>query len=271
MTGKLRYSFMVLISLATVFAASTSVKAGCKEGLVVAYSNWPPYHYPDVSGAPAGLDIEILGNVLSSIKCPFTLRQVPWKRALKEIEHGTVDVGIAASRNADRIQYAWFSTPYRHEAMVMFVRKDEVLKYSPRSLSDLAETDYTVGLVLGIWYGEDLEALFQRKPSFRARVLQQLENKSLLNGLVRGRVDIVVSDLFNGVFAAREDGILDQVKVRPETINDNDVHFMFSKKTLSKEEMQRINMMIKRFIQTSAYKELVHKYVPPEFLSALKP
>lgn len=258
--------FRKIICLLCLLWLSVSASAGCNEGLVIAYSNWPPYHYADELSEPAGLDIEILGNVLSTIGCAYTLRQVPWKRALRELEGGSVDVGLAASKNAERESFAWFSVPYRRESMVMFMRKSDPLQYSPHSLSDLADTDYTVGLVLGIWYGEDLEDLFHRKPGFRPRVLQQLENKSLLNGLVRGRVDIVVSDLFNGVFAARQDDVLAKIKVRPEIINDNDIHYMFSRKTVSAAELGRINATITAFQKTGSYRELMLKYVPAEYL-----
>lgn len=255
-----------VVGTLAVLMYSSFAHAGCEKGLVIAYSNWPPYHYADENGQPAGLDIEILGNVLSTINCGFTLRQVPWKRALRELEGGSVDVGLAASRNAEREKFAWFSVPYRRESMVMFMRKGDPLRYSPHSLSDLADTDYTVGLVLGIWYGEDLEALFRKKPAFRSRVLQQLENKSLLNGLIRGRVDIVVSDLFNGVFAARQDSVMDAIKVRPEVINEGDIHFMFSRKSVPEADMARINATINAFEKTRSYREIVLKYVPEEYL-----
>ncbi len=266
MAGKVCSVFVKVCSGLALWAFSFAVQAGCTKGLTVTYSDWPPYHYVDEDGKPAGLDIEILGKVLSSINCPFTLKFVSWKRAQREIDYGSVDVGLAASKNTDRETYAWFSESYRRESMVMFIRKGAEIRYNPHSLSELAETNYTIGLILGVWYGENLDELFRRKPAFRPRVLQSLEKKSLLKGLVRGRVDIVVSDLFNGVFAARREGILEEITVRPEIINDNENHFMFSRKTTSEAEMERINVAISKFKKTAAYRDLFPKYVPQGFL-----
>ncbi len=255
-----------LVGLFSFGFVSFAAFAGCTQGLTVAYSNWPPYHYADNTGEPVGLDIEILAHALSVIDCPYKLRLVPWKRALREIEHGTVDVGLAASKNAERERYAWFSVAYRREAMVMFMRQDEPVKYQLQSLSDLADTEYNVGLTLGIWYGESLSELLERKPDFQQRVLQKLENKSLFDWLIRGRVDVVVSDLFNGVFVARNEGLLDQVFVRPEVINDNTNHFIFSKATVSEQEVARINAAIAAFKNSTEYTSLLLKYVPKPYL-----
>jgi len=242
------------------------VSANCSTGYTMAYSHWPPYHYADKAGNPLGLDVEILTAVFEKEGCAYGMRFVPWKRALYEVKHGTLDVALAASKNAERSEYAWFTKPHRRETMVMFMRAGEEPKYSPKSMSDLAETNYNIGLVLGVWYGEDLSALFRRKPSFRRRVLQKLENKNLFDLLIRGRVDVVVSDFFNGVFMTDQYGMLSQIMVRPEIINDNENHFMFSKKSASEEEVEHFSRAILAFQETEKYQALLLKYIPKEYL-----
>ena len=138
MARTIKFSFVAVIALLVGSVAANKAVAGCYDGLTVHYSNWPPYHFADEQGNATGLDVEILKHALQVAGCKYDMQFIPWKRALNALQHGSLDIGIAASKSPERETYGWFSVPYRTEQMVMFMRKGEEPRYSPRSLTDLA-------------------------------------------------------------------------------------------------------------------------------------
>ena len=148
----------VLVSL---LLFSFSLSANCDRSLLNGWSGeWEPF----VLGSydkPSGLDMEILDAVVSAAGCTWenTKIEIPWPRHLLLIKAGQLDLATGASWTKERAKYAHFTKPYRNEQAAIFVNKSDFMKYEHLSLKELADTDLTIGAVIGEFYGNDIESL----------------------------------------------------------------------------------------------------------------
>lgn len=213
--------------------------------------------------------MDILTHVLVGMGCRYSLHEMPLKRSLSAVEHGTIDVVMGASRSPERERYALFSSPYRREVMVMFMRKGEAAGFKPLLLSDISRTRLKIGVLMGSWYGGEFNHLVRQDPAFRGHVLQLASNAALFKGLKYRRVDIALVDLFTGVDHLRRTGELDTVDVHPRPVNDDVTYFMFSRKSVPQSLVDRVNEQLKAYEKSDAFAKTTRKYVPDAFLHYL--
>ncbi|NVJ97040.1 MAG: transporter substrate-binding domain-containing protein [Alphaproteobacteria bacterium] len=259
--------FLVVSSLIFLSLPAAAESAACPKKLAIAFFDWKPYHYRGEDGEPTGLDVELLRATFGAAGCDFDLKLMTWKRTLLAIKFGTVDASLGASRLAEREQYAWFSRPYRRETMVMFMRKPDLGSDNIMSLADVVTGEHRIGVLLGSWYGDEFSALYKADPALRKKVLQTPEYEVLFHWLLKDRVDVVFNDLFNGVHILKTMDAMDQIGIHPTALNDDYIHFILSKLTVSEATVDAINESIAAFQRTEDYAKILHKYVPPEQLT----
>ncbi|TNE60975.1 MAG: transporter substrate-binding domain-containing protein [Alphaproteobacteria bacterium] len=238
----------------------------CPRPMKIAWFDNRPYHYRNTDGAITGLDVEVLAYVLTRIGCRYEFSEMPLKRLLNGIRDGRVDAVMGASRTPDRDDYALFSAPFRRELMAMFMRAGEETRFHPKTLTEVVDANLTLGVVIGSWYGNEFDRLFQENEAFRARVLQASDADMLFRGLKHGRVDIVVDDLFSGVDKLRLNGELATTAVHARLVNDDVTHFMFSRKTVPTALLDQFNAALKDYEQSPAFVAVTRKYVPQDYL-----
>lgn len=265
MTMRSARNLVASILILLTFSAAAAAE-GCTKKLTIAFFDWKPYHYHDDASEPTGLDIELMRETFAAAGCEVQLKVMPWKRTLLAIKFGTIDGALGASRLPEREEYAWFTRPYRRETMVMFMRHKDLTDDTAMSVADIATGDKRIGVLLGSWYGDEFAALYKADPTLRKRILQTPEYEVLFNWLVKDRVDVVFNDLFNGVHILKTMNAMDKVGIHPMALNDDYIHFILSKLTVSEATVESINDAIANFQRTEGYAQILHKYVPPEQL-----
>ena len=122
-----RSSKLLIYCLGTLFAlilygaspAYTADNGHIKGG----WYPWKPYQYLEkVSGLRqlTGLDVELFREVFEEeLGLTLELPQIAWDRHQKNIKEGVTDVAAGAFETAERMDYAYFSEPYRKEDIVI--------------------------------------------------------------------------------------------------------------------------------------------------------
>ncbi len=240
------------------------VKAACSKPLLIAYSDWSR-----AAATPAleqnkeyGLDFELLQGILQMAECPFIHRPIPFKRIQEAIRHGTIDGTMGSSLTVPRQEYAWFTEPYRKEVMAMFMLKDKISAFNPKTVGDLAKSGYRVGLGMGSWHGAKFENLVRTSAAFKDRVLLVDDFNLMYQWLQHGRVDIAINDVHYGYYGLKRHNLLDQITPHPFPINTSDIHIMLSKASVSNEDATKISEAVGRFRGTEAYNQILEKYAP---------
>lgn len=244
-----------LLGTQNIFAQSV-----CARPVDMGWEPWPPFQYINSDGNLTGLDIALVKAIASQVGCTMRFTQIPWKRHLKEVALGRMDVAAGASKNKERQQYAHFSNPYRMEKMVLFIRKGEKKKYPFRHLKDIINSDFILGVTLGFYYGPQCERL-KENPFFRRHLTKTSDDSKHPSLLLRHRTDGFLGDLINMTHVLKERKVLDNVEIHPLPIHSDDIYLMFSKKSVSKELISAFNQGLDKIKANGIYNKILNQYI----------
>jgi polar amino acid transport system substrate-binding protein len=203
-----------------VFAWSLSTPAYAGAQIVtVAFEEWPPYEFT-IGNAVNGIDVEIIREVGRRLNVKFEFKSLPWKRALRWAQDGTVDAIFSISRNDERSAFLFFpETPLNFERKVLFSLKSSSIRV--KSFSELR--GMKVGVVPGNFYGKD----FDESVDFEK---VRAPNQELLFKMLMGkRFDALATNDLVGIYIARTMGIGSQVEVQPLVVAEMPLYIAFSK------------------------------------------
>ena len=261
---KSRVSSVFIIGMFACFWSQITMAAGCEKTYSIAYSdNYIPYQFMSVNQGPTGLDIDIVKSIMSELDCKYNLVLAPSKRAQVLLKRGVIDIMPAASVTEERSVYAYFSDPYRDEAVAMFVRSPDYEKYKDYNLKEAVDKRLSLTAGLGGWYGPEYGKEKQR--ALDAGVLRlNAETEARIQQLLNDRVDIVIADLYVGYHHAIEARRLNSIRPLPHILNSDPVHFMLSKKSVSSDFVESFNLALARVSESQKYQELLEKYRPAD-------
>ncbi|MGI0115747.1 substrate-binding periplasmic protein [Zooshikella sp. RANM57] len=242
----------MLLLLATL--STTGMAACVKPTLTSSWIHLPPYMHKDPSGGldPVGFDVTILNHVSNQLNCPIEWRSQPWNRSMHEIEQGKLDVLAPASYNAKRAKFAWYSAPFRAERMRIVVLKATKEQWPLTSLEDMLKQNFRLSFHLGTWYGPEFEKI-EKNPNFQRLLYSNTDNQKRLQMLLHNRVDGVLGEVLSLLLDAKKMGAEDKIAVIDYPIHDNEVHFIFSKKTIPEDFIQSFNQVLKTYKGSSDY------------------
>ncbi|TMP39375.1 amino acid ABC transporter substrate-binding protein [Pseudoalteromonas rubra] len=242
---------LLLILLPVTVFANTQCDTRYKVGVG---TSWPPYVMYRES-VPYGLDIEITRRVFSKAKLCIDFVQLPSSaRGITELSKGFIDILPSASFNTQRAELAYFSQAYRRERMRLFTRSKAL--NDVRSLTELFAAERTFVANPGAYYGRELEQIL-KIAWYRERLLEVPSISQRMQLVNRGRVDFLIEDEFSGYHYIEKLGFSD-MKIHPYVVNDNAIHFMLSRKSFNKQEIEEINSAIDSLRDEIA--ELVSQY-----------
>ncbi|WP_163837010.1 substrate-binding periplasmic protein [Spartinivicinus ruber] len=222
---------------------------------MIGYSEFFPFMYTTEGSEVKGLDIKLVRKVFEKAGCKIELVNMPWSRIVMGLKNGVPDVALVASKTKERSMYAYFSVPYRNEQMRFMIRKNEAPKWPIQSLQDVIKYKMRIAVVLSNWFGEEFDELKKNK-EFKSLISGVTEVSNRFSMLSLKRIDAILHDKVYLTAMAKKLGKYDDIEFLPFVVNDDPVHFMFSKKTTPKTDLELINQMLKEFKKTPEYREL---------------
>jgi polar amino acid transport system substrate-binding protein len=223
----------------TLFILSAFNAWGCTKTLTVATneSYWPPYVILK-NNTLGGVEIDVLKAIFKSSPYCLNFSVLPSSlRAFEELKQGRVDLIFAASKTADRAEYAHFTLPYRVEKMLLYKHASSP---NVNSINALFKKSLTVGVNRGSVFGNAFEQL---RTQYANQVVLTGESKKRFILLNKQRINFLIDDsLVAQYFTKQYSNIMPAALVEP--ININNVHFMLSKKTVTADDIAAINSYI---------------------------
>lgn len=206
-----------------------------QEQLRAAFSIWEPFVIEDASGQH-GIDMAILTELSHRMGKVLVLPPCPWRRCLKMLEDGDIDVLSSFAYTAEREKFAFYIKPaYSRVSPVFYVRQDGQTVISLyEDLSTLA-----IGSVVDSRYFEPFDS---------DRSLNKFEASSemlLLRMLEAKRVDVIVGSDANVDFEIRRndlDDIITKAEFRPD--HHNDIHIAVSRNSPLMSQTDQISKII---------------------------
>lgn len=180
------------ILLLLLFALlSPALAQGCVKTL--RWNQDPPYSMRLPDGRIGGLHVELHQALLQRLGCRAELVELPFARALTDLQLGRLDLLPGSFDLPERRAYAHFSQPLIKVRNLLYVRAADRQRAAGKGLAELITDGWRVGVQVGVVYGPAFAELL--KGSQAAARLQPVPRRnSLWLMLDRGRVDAVPAD-----------------------------------------------------------------------------
>ncbi|HQK35026.1 MAG TPA: transporter substrate-binding domain-containing protein [Spirochaetia bacterium] len=88
-------------------------------------NNFPPLYYKDENGSWTGLEVEVVTAIVKKAGLEIVYKQVPWSRALYEMQRGNLDIMSNLSITPERSEYLYWIGPIRISIMALAVQKKD--------------------------------------------------------------------------------------------------------------------------------------------------
>lgn len=211
--------------------------------LTIAWSNWPPFSQIDDQGELTGLDVNLTRQILTQAGFTPQFRELPWARALHLVEHGQLDVAMAALSLPERQHYAHFSAPYRQSAFVLLSNNPIPGQQGPwDKLATLPELCHSKGLKVGKLRGTRPIHQLETCPALKDAT-QYNTDERMIDLLLARRLDGIIMEWQNARYRLAQldaDGYISCQLL----LHHQPVSLMFTKNSVSEEQLLKVNEAI---------------------------
>jgi polar amino acid transport system substrate-binding protein len=255
-----------LLLLAALLAAATGTvdaakrrKGECAPSIGVEHD--PPYALHDANGERTGYHVELMERVLERMGCTPKFTDIPWGRALRELELGRLDLLPGGLRTAERESYAWYSSPIDQSPNLLFLTRKAARAHPLRRLSDLSDTPLRIAIGAGMFYGEEYASLLST-PAFVARLHPVPDRARAWRMLHSGRLDGIIDDqgaaLVMGLDASHPRTDLVPVLV----LSTSPSHVMMSRASVDGDFVRRFNEVMTAMRNDGSLERLRERWIP---------
>jgi polar amino acid transport system substrate-binding protein len=259
---RMRWMISVWLASAALAMLSPQIMAAEPCTLRVGWEPYAPFTFAGANGEATGADIDLMEAVAAEIGCAVVPVELPWARILKEVEQGTLDVSTSTSRTPERDQWALFSQPYRETEIAIYVRRGEIARFALQELADVPGQQLRLGVIVDYYYGEAL-AEAARDPDFAAWIDGAPDYATNIRKLVSGRIDgFLVEDVAVMEAELARMGLSGRVERYPLRIPGEQLHLMFSRKTVEPETVAQVDAALAQMRADGRLDAITAKYLP---------
>ena len=248
--------FSAIFGLTLVFTTSQGSAETCPDPIKVGWEPWPPFNIPADEGV-VGIDPDIFRAVANETGCDVVFNKIPWKRHLRMIKEGEIDVAMAAAKTPERDEYAKWSEHYLPYSAILWVSSDDDQKY--QSLHHFLESGKSIGFIRGSTFGEEADNLLEKEKY--AKQLQPTKSTSLnIRMIAAGRLDGLIDNSLSTGYAAKQEGLRGDIKKSGVTVDASAIRYMLSEQSVPDELVKKINIAIGELKEDGKIQSIVDKY-----------
>jgi polar amino acid transport system substrate-binding protein len=227
--------------------------------VLVRWNDDPPYSYRTADGRIAGLNAELVEQTLARLGCRPQWRELPWARALVELEAGRLDVLPGGLRRPEREAFAHFVAQPVVSPNRLFVRKSDRARIGAATrLADVAP-GLRLGVQIGVVYGPEYAQLMTQ-PAFRASLTQATARRNLWQMLDIGRVDGVLASEASARWELAQQGLSADIVATDVVLSDEPAFVLVSKRTRDAAWVRRFQEASNALEADGTMARIVRKY-----------
>lgn len=222
--------------------------------LVAAFSVWEPFVIEEEDGRQHGIDVGLLTEIAKRLGLELHLQPCPWRRCLKTLEDGHIDVLTSFAYTEERAQFAHYIKPAYSEVTPVFYYN----RTNPVRIEDYDDLrQITVGAVVDSRYFEP----FDSDPT-----LDKFEAGSeviLLRMLAAERLDAIVGSDSNADFEIRRNHLEYLITKAPfRSGHKNEIHMAVSRKSPLMARTEQISQIMQDLLDEGFIDQLHEQYWP---------
>lgn len=249
----LRYRPLLFAALLTLPALS---------GACVKTLRWnedPPYSMRLADGRIGGLYVELHQALLQRLGCKAELQEMPFARALTELQLGRLDLLPGTFDRPERRGYALFSQVLVPVRNLLYVRQGDLPRTQGKTLVALLANGLRLGVQVGVIYGPSYAELL-KDPTAAARLQTAPKRGSLWLMLDRGRVDAVPADELSASYELGALGLASRVVASGLVLSTEAAGTAFSRRGNDEAFVQRFDAALQAMKADGSYAALLRRY-----------
>ena len=220
-----------------------------------------PYSSRSADGLITGFYVDVVQTALQRMGCSAVMVEMPWGRALVELEAGRLDMLPGALKTEPREAFAWFSRPLNKSPNVLFVAKSARDKFNLKKLADIIDSDFQLGTQVNVSYGPQFEEL-SRNPTFNRHLSPIYARKNGWKMLQLGRIDGLIADEVTGLIELRQLNLNEDIVKSAVVVSEDVAMIALSKKTIDTQFVSRLNKNLDNMINDGTYARIREKHIP---------
>ena len=247
----------LLSVLAAVALCYSDITQACVLRMA-AETNFPPYQQLKQQSWQ-GQTVELARLLATEVGCDLRFVDIPWLRSLAQIKSGELDLVSHLSYSEARKSDFAFIGPHHVESIWLIGNPDKLPKVS--TLKDLSH-DVDLGRIAelnGAYYGEEFE-LLKQNPFFARQLVSISSIQDKLALLEAGRVNAILEDE-SVLYYWQTHQYKNAKNYQPLVlVYKSPVYFGFSKKTLSKAMLVKLQKAWQKLFEQGDIEKTVKRY-----------
>ena len=227
--------------------------------LTMGWDPWAPYQYLTPDNQVNGLEIDLISSMAKEAGCELKFVQNDWMHLLSGIRDGSIDLLGGASQTPARDKFALFSQPYRNESFVLYVRSEQLDELSEKSLEQLLDNKFKLGVTEDYIYGEEITDI-QDNALLNSQITYVPITEVNYYNLTQNKIDGFLDDPFVAAYTIRRKGLSRQISASSIEVHSGDVAIMFSKESVKPEIVLAFDAGLKKIKSTGEYQRILDKY-----------
>ena len=227
--------------------------------LTMGWDPWAPYQYITPEDEVKGLEIDLVNAMAIEAGCDVSYAQDNWMNLLNGIRDGRIDLLGGATKTESRESYAIFSDNYRDESFHLYVRSEDLEKFADKSLEELLEGGFILGITEDYVYGDLVSALLDDERFSTKLITVPIPEVNYFN-LTQNVIDGFLEDPFVAAYEIRRKGLQGQIKSASIDIHSGDVAVMFSRKSVQPATVEAFNKALAKIKDSGEYQKILDKY-----------
>jgi polar amino acid transport system substrate-binding protein len=247
-----------VVSCGLLLVALVGSAWGCTKSL--RWHDDPPYSFRTSDGTITGVHVEIAREVMHRLGCEVELLDMPFARAITELQLGRLDVLPGVNKRPEREAFARFSVadPYATRSL-LFLRRGTTDRVNGLNLRELVQGGFRLGAQFGVMYSRDYGAILQDK-ILAARVQLGSSRQGLWQALVHERFDGLIADELTAAYELRVQGLSDKVEASRLVVSDVAAYTAFSKRTVDAEFVARYDAALLALHKDGTLSKILDRY-----------
>lgn len=279
-----RFAALAFLALAVFVAALVAPSgqsapvlaqdAAAKKVLRSGWYLWDPYQFQETRASElhlTGLDIELTRAIADAAGYSVSYEYVGWSDHLAQLRSGDRDMAAGANYTPERAAFYHYSVPYRTETNVLYLPPGAASRYklkdAPELIALLQGGHFRLGVIKGYLYGDDALDAYIADPANAARFVMVDNDYDNFRNLVEQKTDGFLVDRIVGATTAWRGNWRTHVEEYPGLQLSHPIHLVFSKVTVTPEDVAVINKAIAKLQDSGAFSRIVSNYMFPILLA----
>ncbi len=219
-----------------------------------------PYSFRGPDGQITGFDADLTRAILKRMGCQAVFVEMPWARALAELEAGRLDVLPSSFRNPQREAFAHFSMPSLQSPNLLYLGPKARAAYKIAKLDDIIGSGFQLGVQIGVSYGDVFDKL-KANPRFKENQVPITQRRNAWKMMELGRIDGMIADEASAALELRQLGLAETLTPSGVIVSTNTAMVAFSKRSVSAHDVAAFNKALQAMIADGEYRRIRERYL----------